>query len=232
MSTEQVPGVAGFAPMSTPTRRTSADAAPHGPGGAPRRGRPRSASTDAAILEAARSLLADEGWVGFSVEGVAARAGVAKTTVYRRFPSRSELAVAAVAELVAAACVPLDPDLPPRQLLRDSIRAVADVYRLPAARAAYLALFAEAQRDPELRAALDAQVLGPARETVVRGLEFGVSRGDVDPRVAAEQTDLLFDVLAGALQHRLLVRGTEADDHFVESLACAVEAGLGLPPEG
>lgn len=197
---------------------------------APRRGRPRSASTDAAILDAARASLAADGWVGFSVEGVAARAGVAKTTVYRRYPSRSELAVAAVAELVAEACVPLDPALPAGTLLRDSIRAVADVYRLPAARAAYLALFAEAGRDPELRAALDAEVLAPARDIVVRGLAFGVAQGELDPRVAVEQTDLLFDVLAGSLQHRLLVRGAEVDEAFVESLACAVEAGLGLTP--
>ena len=225
--------MAGSAPMtsSSPARAAAPPASPARAAEAPRRGRPRSVSTDAAILEAARQQLAALGWVGFSVEGVAARAGVAKTTVYRRFPSRSELAAAAVAELVAAACVPLDPALPPSTLLRASIRAVADVYRLPAARAAYLALFAEAQRDHELRAALDAQVLAPARALVVRGLEYGVMRGDVDPRVAAEQADLLFDVLAGALQHRLLVRGVDADDHFVESLACAIEAGLGLPPQ-
>ena len=223
--------MAGSCSMTPSTQAAARPAASAGGAVAPRRGRPRSLRTDAAILDAARSQLAELGWVGFSVEGVAARAGVAKTTVYRRFPSRSELAVAAVAEMVAEACVPLDPELPPRRLLRDSIRAVADVYRRPAARAAYLALFAEAQRDAELRSALDAQVLAPAREIVVRGLEYGVERGDVDPRIAIDQADLLFDVLAGALQHRLLVRGAEADEHFVESLACAIEAGLGLPSD-
>ena len=67
------------------------------------RGRPRSVAADEAILEATRAVLAEDGWAALTVEGVAARAGVAKTTVYRRFSSRADLAVAAVAQLVAAA---------------------------------------------------------------------------------------------------------------------------------
>lgn len=197
---------------------------------APPRGRPRSSAADAAILDATRAMLAEEGWAALTIEGVAARAGVAKTTVYRRFSSRTDLAVAAVAQLVEAAMVPIDPDCTPEEQIRRSIHATADVYRIPAARAAYLAVLAEAGRDPELRAAVDTQVLGPARAMVVERLAMGVERGEIDPAMAETQADLLFDVLAGTLLHRMLVRGQDIDDEFVESLVCAILVSLGVGP--
>lgn len=197
---------------------------------APPRGRPRSSEADAAILDATRALLAEAGWGGLTIEGVASRAGVAKTTVYRRFSSRTDLAVAAVAQLVEAAMVPIDPDCSPEEQIRRSIRATAAVYRIPAARAAYLAVLAEAGRDAELRAAVDAQVLGPARAMVVERLATGVERGEIDPSMAETQADLLFDVLAGTLLHRMLVRGQDIDDEFVESLVCAILVSLGVGP--
>lgn len=197
---------------------------------APARGRPRSSTADAAILDATLDLLADGGWPGLTVEGVAARAGVAKTTVYRRFASRTELAVAAVAALVEAAMVPLEPDCPPEEQLRRSIASVADVYRRPAARAAYLAVMAESGRDPELRAAVHASVLGPARALVVERLALGAEHGDLDPVVAATRADLVFDLLAGTLVHRMLVRGEDIDDEFVDALSSAILGSLGIAP--
>src|SRR2546428_11327245 len=69
-------------------RMTSAEAAPDG----------RVKRTDAAILEATRELLVEVGMRRLTVEGVAARAGVAKTTVYRRWSSKDELALAVLLE--------------------------------------------------------------------------------------------------------------------------------------
>src|SRR5450432_744304 len=62
------------------------------PGGAPR-GRPRSAEADRAILAATLELLAERGLDAMSIEEVAARAGVGKTTIYRRWPSKGLLAL-------------------------------------------------------------------------------------------------------------------------------------------
>src|SRR5215475_3487601 len=53
--------------------------------------RPRLPSADQVIVEATRVLLLENGYAGVSIEGVAARAGVAKTTIYRRWPSKAEL---------------------------------------------------------------------------------------------------------------------------------------------
>ena len=65
----------------------------------PRPGRPRDPETDQAILRAALQLLTDRGYAGMSVEGVASRAGVGKTTIYRRYASKEELVAAALAAL-------------------------------------------------------------------------------------------------------------------------------------
>ena len=59
--------------------------------------------TDAAILEATRELLIEQGVQGLTVEGVAARAGVAKTTIYRRYRSKHELALAVLFDMVQQA---------------------------------------------------------------------------------------------------------------------------------
>lgn len=61
-----------------------------------RPGRPRSVQADQAILEAALELIADDGLQGMSLEGVAARAGVSKTTIYRRWPNKDALALEAL----------------------------------------------------------------------------------------------------------------------------------------
>src|ERR1700759_5121608 len=60
------------------------------------RGRPRSLSADQAIAAATVELLADSGFSGLKIERVANRAGVGKTTIYRRWPTKAELVVAAL----------------------------------------------------------------------------------------------------------------------------------------
>ena len=189
-----------------------------------RRGRPRSTAADAAILEATREVLAETGWTGLTVEGVAARAGVAKTTVYRRFSSRTDLAVAAVAELLASARI--EPSDDAAADIAGSVRAVAAVYSTPEARAAYLAVVAEAGRDDELRAAVERSIIAPARQLVADGLDRAVARGEISRERADERCDLLYDVLAGTLVHRLLVRGDRIDDVFVETLTNVVLVAL------
>jgi len=59
-------------------------------------GRPRSAQAHKAILDATLELLAEEGFHGLSIEAVAAKAGVGKTTIYRRWPSKDELVMDAI----------------------------------------------------------------------------------------------------------------------------------------
>lgn len=71
-----------------------------------RTGRPRSAAADAAILAATRDALVELGWSKLTMGDVSARAGVAKTTLYRRWAGKNELVVDAVAELFDALELP------------------------------------------------------------------------------------------------------------------------------
>ncbi len=66
------------------------------PAGRPRAGRRRDPLCDEAIFAATLALFVEEGYAGISIEGVAARAGVAKATIYRRYPNKAQLVVAAV----------------------------------------------------------------------------------------------------------------------------------------
>jgi AcrR family transcriptional regulator len=73
-------------------------------------GRPRSAAADRAILETALRLLVEQGYDGMSIEGVAAAAGVGKPTIYRRYPSKRELVIAAVSSVAASLPAPTATD--------------------------------------------------------------------------------------------------------------------------
>jgi AcrR family transcriptional regulator len=64
-----------------------------------RPGRPRSAKAHRAILDAALALLVEQGYHGLSMEAVAARAGVGKTTIYRRWPSKQEIVIEAIGQV-------------------------------------------------------------------------------------------------------------------------------------
>lgn len=175
-----------------------------------RPGRPRNAAADRAILDAARLLLAESGFAGLTVEGVAARAGVAKTTVYRRWTSKSDLVVDAVVDSIRA---PLDP--PPGASGEDVVRALAAALAPPEVRAAYLVLFAEAQRDPVLRARVRDRLVHPARDLVA--VLASAEAPDADP-------DVVFDLVAGAVLHRVLITARPADEPFARQVAQAVRS--------
>ena len=196
---------------------------------APARGRPRSSAADEAILDATRDLLADKGWAGLSVEAVAARAGVAKTTVYRRFSSRYDLAVAVLGEVVAGTTAQAATATDPRELLRAAVLSCAAAYRRPAARAAMLAVLAEAQRDEELRARVKEHIEEPGRRLVIDGVALALEQGlgSPDAAAAAAGSDLLYDLITGTVLHRLVIRGEEADELLVDQLADAALAVLG-----
>ena len=202
----------------------SAPAADSGPGTT--RGRPRSEAADRAILRAATDLLAERGLAGMSMEEVAARAGVGKATVYRRWRSRGALALDAfMAEFQA-----LQP-LPDTGTLRDDLLAalrawVRAVTRTPAGRI-LAGLIAAAQEDPELAAAWRARVLEPMRAQHRIMLRRAIERGEIP---ASTDTDVALDLLYGAAYHRLLQGHRPLSDAFTRRVVEVIVAGLGGPP--
>lgn len=174
-------------------------------------GRPRSADADEAILAAARALLAERGWDGMTLGDVAARAGVAKTTLYRRWPGKAELVVDAMAQLFGT-LRPVDAGSV-RADAETAIRDLIGLLALPETQTAFLALAAHASRDPALRRAVREKIVDRQRRLVHAGACRAAAR---DQGARITDPDLLFDVIAGTMVHRMLIAGEPVDDGYLE----------------
>ena len=192
------------------------------PSASARRGRPRSEEADRAILRAATELLAERGLHGLSIEEVASRAGVAKTTIYRRWHSRGTLALDAFLTEFKA----LQP-LPDTGILRDDLLAalrawVRAVTRTSAGRI-LAGLIAEAQHDPELADAWRARVVEPLRAQHRIMLRRAIDRGQLP---ADTDTEVALDLLYGAGYHRLLNGHQPLNDAFARTVVEVIVNGL------
>ncbi|AXE27311.1 TetR family transcriptional regulator [Streptomyces globosus] len=193
-----------------------------------RTGRPRSAAADAAILAATRDALVELGWSKLTMGDVSARAGVAKTTLYRRWAGKSELVVDAVAELFDSL------ELPDRGCLEADVENVvlqfAALLRRPEARTALMAVVAESTRDPALRDRIRSAIVDRQKRLVVLGRERAQARGELprepDEAVAERTTDLIFDVIAGTVVHRTLVSSEPVDGLWAASFTALLMHGL------
>ncbi|WP_441250201.1 TetR/AcrR family transcriptional regulator [Kitasatospora sp. McL0602] len=200
--------------MAPTTRQPGATASTAPPRG---KGRPRSATADRAILDATRDALAELGWGGLTMGHVAARAGVAKTTLYRRWPSKNELVVEAVASLFD------DLEMTDQGSLQADIESVvtrfAGLLARPETQAALLALFAEGSRDPELRQRIRERIVDPQKYLVQQGRAQAQQRGelrpDSDDTAACAEIDIIFDTIAGTVEHRMLVIGEPVTPEWV-----------------
>jgi AcrR family transcriptional regulator len=191
-------------------------------------GRPRSTTADTAILAATREALVELGWSKLTLGDVATRAGVAKTTLYRRWAGKNELVVDAVAELFD------ELHLPDRGTLAADIEGVvlqfAAILARPEAKSGLMAVVAESIHDDALRDRIRESIVDRQKCLVVEGRARAQARGELspetDPEEAARTADLIFDVVAGAVVHRTLVSAEPADERWVHSLTQVLLLGL------
>ncbi|WP_406282588.1 TetR/AcrR family transcriptional regulator [Embleya sp. NBC_00896] len=188
------------------------------------KGRPRSTTADDAILAAARSLLADGGWAGLTMGDVATRAGVAKTTLYRRWNSKHELAIAAVAEMLGTLHLP-DRGTDLRADIEDVVRRFAALLGRPEMRTALMGLVADSTSDPALRQRIREEVVDPQKRLVVEGRARAKSRGEISAPGDID-VDLVFDVISGTVVQHILVSAEPATDAWVQRFTTFVVAGL------
>jgi AcrR family transcriptional regulator len=195
---------------------------------AARTGRPRSTAADAAILEAMRQALVELGWSKLTLGDVATRAGVAKTTLYRRWAGKNELVVDAVAELFD------ELQLPDRGSLAADIEGVvlqfAAILDRPEAKSGLMAVVAEATRDDDLRERIRSSIVDRQKRLVLEGRSRATARGELLPETDTEESarkaDLIFDMVAGAVVHRTLVSARPADEEWVRSFTRVLLQGL------
>ncbi|MGW6567135.1 TetR/AcrR family transcriptional regulator [Streptomyces sp. NPDC054975] len=194
-----------------------------------RTGRPRSAEADAAILDATRAALVELGWSKLTMGDVAGRAGVAKTTLYRRWASKNELVVDAVAVLFD------ELELPDLGSLQADIEHVvlqfAALLQRPETKTALMAVVAESTRDEPLRERIRTSIVDRQKRLVLEGRQRAQDRGELpvdrDPSSVDSTDDLIFDVIAGAVVHRALVSAEPVDAAWVQRFTALLLGGLG-----
>jgi AcrR family transcriptional regulator len=191
------------------------------------RGRPRDEAATASILRATLELADEVGFDALSVEGVAARAGVGKTTIYRRWPNVwAVLMDAFLADMMRMA--PIEEHATARESFRASMRSLAKAYRGKTGKL-LRPLIGRAQMDADLRQAVQARWVEPrrriAREVVRRGIERGELREGLD-------ADVVLDALYGPIYHRLLVPYHDAplSEAFIDQVVDHVFGGLERRP--
>lgn len=160
------------------------------------RGRRRDAQADSTILSVAESVLAERGFAGFTVEEVSSRSGVAKTTIYRRFPSRDDLIVGVLENINA--------ELPTtygggtvRERILTLLRAVRGA---PQTQRGQILLHAAAEgaRAPEIAALVHDRVLRPRHDMLRTVLSEGIARGELREDV---DLDVVVSCLVGPALH-------------------------------
>jgi AcrR family transcriptional regulator len=173
----------------------------------------RNPDAEAAILAAARELLIDRGYQGFSVDEIARRAGAGKPTIYRWWPTKADMFIALYNAEKAAVIAPPDRG----DLVLDLTQFTADLWhfwRTNPAGGAFRALIAEAQASAAALDALRSKFLPERHEPLRAIFKRAVARGemhahDVEDRVA---------LWAGFNWFRLLTTQIQADDRYIHRI--------------
>jgi AcrR family transcriptional regulator len=168
---------------------------------------------DERILASTFRQLVAAGYAGMSIESVASDAGVAKTTIYRRYPTKRELVVAAIRESTPFPAPALE--LPAREALEAFVRAAIAMLIESGAFRVLGSLLVEDQRHPGLLDVFRERILYPRRAMVEailqRGIERGELRRDVDPLIVIE-------MIAGAVFAHHVILGLQGDEAWITSL--------------
>jgi len=192
-----------------------------GPKAARGRGRPRSDEARRAILRAARELLDENGPAGLTIEGIAARAGVGKPTIYRWWPDRHAVAMAALMESESPGSAQSTKRAPLESLRRQLAQVVA-VFATPVGRTV-AAMIASADGDSELAKSFRNHFILARRDEGRALLRQAMERGDVRRDAKVE---VALDMIYGALFFRLLMGHAPLDDALVGQILKEALRGL------
>jgi AcrR family transcriptional regulator len=188
----------------------------------PRRpGRPVEERPRQAAIEATLDLIAEHGIGGLTTNAVAERAGISKATMYRRWRSKEELVVDAVAALVSEIAVPDTGST--HDDLRALMRGAVGLYSRSLEAAVMPSLVDAMSRDAGLARAVRDGFLAHRRAALRAVLQRGIERGDLRADLDVE---LALDTLGGALFYRLLVTGGPIDRRLADGVVELIVRGF------
>ncbi|MEH2209546.1 TetR/AcrR family transcriptional regulator [Nostoc sp.] len=166
-------------------------------------GRPRSIHVDQAILQATLDLLAEVGYESMSIEAIASRAGVGKTTIYRRYTSKEELVADAIESLRDDLAIPdTDSFWGDMDIL---INNAAKKIDSPLGRQTLALIVSTASSNPQFAEVYWTKYTKLRREAFSKILERAKSRGEIHKDA---DVDLIIDLVSGSLYYALIFKPT------------------------
>lgn len=185
----------------------------------------RSQRSHDAILAAALDLCAEEGYGRLTIEGIAARAGVSKKTIYRWWPSRGAVVLDALHEAADVAAPHVDTgDLATD--MRTQLTAVI-TFLSPPSHAPLAGVIADALRDPELAGPVRDRLIRPRIEEFEQRMRRAQEQGQLHPDA---DLDVALDLFYGPLYHRLVFHLGFPEPAYLDKLIAHVIRAL--TPEG
>lgn len=175
-------------------------------------------------MAATLELIEQKGYLGLSIEGIAARAGVGKQTIYRWWSSKAALTIEAYSQKNTDYLQPPDTGSV-KSDLELLLTAIFTRISAPPSSHVLTGLVAELQNNPALAEQFHAVFLKGRRELVIDLITKGVARGEVDPDTDME---IAADSLFGPMWYRLLIRHTPLDQNFAKQLVRQTLAGIAL----
>jgi AcrR family transcriptional regulator len=184
-------------------------------------GRPRSADVTKAILDAALDLAYSDGVRAVTIERIASVSGVAKTTIYRRWPNSAVILMNAFLRDIGPS-IEYRGSGPIKAIFSETIRSFVKAVD---GRAGVLLrhLLSMAQLDEELRRAFSEQWIEPRRQMGMSALEVATMRGELLPHA---NHHLILDAIYGAIYYRLMVSFSPIDEAYIQNLVARTFSGL------
>lgn len=196
---------------SKPTKGQLGDAVP---------GRLRPADIRSFVLDAAYEGVLRDGFRALTVEAVSAKTGIAKTSIYRRWPNKTAMVMDAFAFRIGPH-ISFPKQNNPLENIRQQMLSLAKAFRGPAG-TMVKALLAEAQFDQELAKAFLKYWLLPRREAATAALQDAIQSGQLRSDLSIPET---LDVLYGGLYYRLMTGSGRISAAYVETVFAQVLRG-------
>ncbi|MCK0746530.1 TetR/AcrR family transcriptional regulator [Chromohalobacter nigrandesensis] len=178
-----------------------------------RPGRPRSTSAAPKAMRAALDLALEGGLPHATVERISAVSGVAKSTLYRRWPNAPAIVMDAFFEEVGP-MIAYDMQLPIHDNFCQSVGALVEALKGPRGQL-LRELLGTAQAEPDLREAFVERWIAPRRRMGQEAIESAIARGELRPEV---DPGLALDLIYGAVYYHLTVSFTDIDQRYIAAL--------------
>ncbi|MCU0532834.1 MAG: TetR/AcrR family transcriptional regulator [Hydrococcus sp. Prado102] len=162
-------------------------------------GRPRSNQSHQAMLKATLELLAEVGFDGMSIDAIAARAGVGKTTIYRRYTSKEELVADAIENVREEITLPNTGNL--QSDIDALVENAAQITLSPLGRQTVAMIIGNASSNPQFARLYWTKYLQPRRETFAVVIERAKARREISPDL---DSNLVFDMMSGIMLYALI----------------------------